>query len=89
MGRDAETETIKMTTHTWNETFEEHLVTYTQEVDGRFIVVEHVPARVCRETGEQLFGPETVSRLQAIIRSRLKPVRVIETPVYEFAAQAA
>ena len=78
-----------MKTHTWNETFEERLVTYTQEVDGRFIVVEHVPARVCRETGEQLFSPETVTRLQAIIRSRRKPARVIETPVYEFAAQAA
>ena len=78
-----------MKTHTWNETLDERLVTYTQEVDGRFIVVEHVPARVCRETGEQLFSPETVNRLQAIIRSRLKPARVIETPVYEFAAEAA
>lgn len=78
-----------MKRHTWNETFDERLVTYTQEVDGRFIVVEHVPARVCRETGEQLFSPETVNRLQTIIRSRLKPTRVIETPVYEFAAQAA
>lgn len=67
----------------------ERLVTYTQVFDGRFIIVEHVPARVCRETGEQLFSPETVNRLQAIIRSRLKPARVIETPVYEFAAQAA
>lgn len=63
----------------------ERLVTYTQVFDGRFIIVEHVPARVCRETGEQLFSPETVNRLQAIIRSRLKPARVIETPVYEFA----
>ena len=78
-----------MKTQTWNETFDERLVTYTQEVDGRFIVIEHVPARVCLETGEQLFSPETVNRLHAIIRSRLKPARVIETPVYEFAAQAA
>ena len=78
-----------MKTHTWNETLDERLVTYTQEVDGRFIVLEHVPARVCRETGEQLFSPATVNRLQAIIRSRFKPARVIETPVYEFAAQAA
>lgn len=78
-----------MTTHTWNETFDERLVTYTQEVAGRFVVIEHVPARVCRETGEQLFSPETVTQLQAIIRSRRKPVRVIETPVYEFTAAAA
>ncbi|MDB6040282.1 MAG: YgiT-type zinc finger protein [Verrucomicrobiales bacterium] len=78
-----------MSTNTWNETFEERLVTYAQELDGHFIVVEHVPARVCRETGEQLFSPETVTRLQAIIRSRQTPTRVIETPVYEFSAKAA
>ena len=78
-----------MSTQTWNETFEDRLVTYTQEVDGRFIIIEHVPTRVCRETGEQLFSPETVTRLQAIIRSRLKPTRILETPVYEFSAAAA
>ena len=73
----------------WNETFAERLVTYTQELEGRFIVIEHVPARVCRETGEQLFSPETVTRLQAIIRARTKPAKVLETPVYEFTAAAA
>jgi YgiT-type zinc finger domain-containing protein len=78
-----------MSMNTWNETFEERLVTYTQELDGQFIVVEHVPARVCRETGEQLFSPDTATRLQAIVRSQQKPTRVIETPVYEFSAKAA
>jgi YgiT-type zinc finger domain-containing protein len=73
----------------WNETFEERLVTYTQELEGKIIIVEHVPARVCLQTGEQLFSPETVNRLQAIIASRQKPARVIETPVYEFSAEAA
>lgn len=58
---------MKLKPHTWNETFHERLVSYTHEVDGRSIVVEHGPARVCRETGEQLFSPGTVSRLQAII----------------------
>ncbi len=78
-----------MKTHDWKETFEERVVTYTQEVGGRFVIIEHVPCRVCRETGEQLFAPETVDRLQAIIRSHVKPARVLETPVYEFSAVAA
>ena len=73
----------------WNETFEERLVTFTQELDGRFILVEKVPARVCRETGEHFFSPETVRQLQAIIQSGENPTRFIETPVYEFAAKAA
>ena len=60
-------------------------VTYTLEHDGRLVVVEHVPARVCDETGEQFFAPETVERLQALINGEKQPSRVIETPVYEYA----
>lgn len=60
-------------------------VTYTLERDGKVIVVEHVPARVCVETGEQFFAPETVKRLQSLINGEKKPARLIETPVYEYA----
>ncbi len=59
-------------------------VTYTLEHAGEVIIIEHVPARVCSETGEQFFSPETVERMQAIIRSRKKPDKVIETPVYDY-----
>ena len=67
------------------ETMIETEVTYTLEHAGRFYLIEHVPARVCRETGEQYFSPETVEHLQALIKSRKKPSKVIRTPVYEYA----
>ena len=73
-----------MEARAWNETFEVRRVTYTQEVEGRFVIVEGVPARVCRETGETLFSPETVDRLRRLVCGQLRPVRVVETPVYEF-----
>jgi len=60
-------------------------VTYTLEYSGKFFLVEHVPARVCRETGEQYFSPETAEHLQSLIKSRKKPDKVVETPVYEYA----
>jgi len=60
-------------------------VTYTLEHDGRFVVIEHVPARVCRETGEQFFAPETVEHIQTLIKSGKMPSKVIETPVYDYA----
>ena len=60
-------------------------VTYTIEHDGRFYIIEHVPARVCKETGEQFFSPETVEHLHALIKGKQKPVKLIETPVYEYA----
>ncbi len=71
-------------THEWNEPFEDRPVTYTQELEGRFVIVEGVPARVCLETGETLFSPNTVDHLQRFVRGRLRPARVVETPVYEF-----
>ena len=49
------------------------------------MVVENVPARVCLETGEQFFSPETVERLQQMVWEQRKPTRVIEVSVYEFA----
>ncbi|MDP1624286.1 MAG: YgiT-type zinc finger protein [bacterium] len=67
------------------ETFVPEKVTYTIEVDGKLIVIEHVPARVCVETGEQLFSAETVERIQQLILTRQKPARMMEVPVYEFA----
>ena len=74
-----------MQTEKWNETMKEAKVTYTLETDGKFVIIENVPARVCVETGEQFFSPETVERLQQTIWGREKPKKVVESPVYEFA----
>jgi len=67
------------------ETMIETEVTYTLEHDGRFFLIERVPAHVCRETGERYFAPETVEHIQAVIKKGKKPIRVIETPVFEYA----
>ena len=63
----------------------ERRVTYTVEHQGKFYIVENVPARVNEETGEQFFLPATVERLQRTILGPGKPNRVIQTPVYEYA----
>ncbi|MCH8295989.1 YgiT-type zinc finger protein [Candidatus Poribacteria bacterium] len=72
----------------WNETLVEKNVTYSIEVDGRFVIIEDVPARVNVETGEKYFSPETVERLQQAVWEQCQPLRTIETPVYEYAALA-
>lgn len=72
-------------TRNGNENFVDAKVTYHIEVEGSLIVVENVPARVDLETGEKLFSPETVERLQELVREKSRPTRVIETPVYDYA----
>ena len=67
-----------------DETFIEQQVTYTWELSGRFVIIEHVPARVSLQTGERFFSPETVEQLQKLVWEQHEPSRVIETPVFEF-----
>ena len=66
------------------ERFVEQKVTYTLEIDGRFVIVENVPARVSERTGERFFSPETVESLQRIVLESKSPTRVVQTPVFEY-----
>ena len=59
-------------------------VTYPLERDGKFVLIEQVPARVCNETGEQFFSRKTFEQIHNIINERTAPKKTIETPVYEF-----
>ncbi len=68
----------------WKERLEERKVTYTLDVNGKLIVIENVPARVNVETGEQLFLPETVRRLQQMIQEDSAPKRIMQVPVFDF-----
>ena len=67
------------------ETMIDTTVTYTIKHGGKLYVIEHVPPRVCRETGEEFFSPETVEHIQALIKGRKQPDRVMQAPVYEYA----
>lgn len=48
-------EEVRMKKDLSEERFIEQKVTYTLEVDGRFVIVENVPARVSERTGERFF----------------------------------
>ena len=66
------------------EKLKEQKVTYSIELDGKFYIVENVPARVNEDTGEQYFAPETVENLQKKIRENKQPKRTMETPVFDY-----
>lgn len=73
-----------MNDYVWNEMFIEQDVTYVIELNGSIMIIEHVPARVNVETGEPLFAPDTVERLQQLVQAPQIPIKVIEAPVFEF-----
>jgi len=68
-----------------NKPLAETTVTFTLLKNGKFYVIENVPERVNQETGEELFSIKTVERLQEMVWDNEKPLKVLETPVYEFA----
>jgi hypothetical protein len=70
----------------YEENLVETRVTYTLELNSQVLVVENVPARVNRETGEQFFSPTTVEQLQEIILAGKEPDHFVEVPVYNYAA---
>lgn len=70
----------------WEERLVETKITYVLEMDGKVIVVEDVPIRLNTETGERYFAPETVEQLHRIIHSNQSPQRLIQAPVFQFAA---
>lgn len=64
----------------------EEMVTYTIQLDEKLVVVEHVPAKVCGQCGERLYSPDTVERLQKTVWEQRAPSRMLQTPVFDFAA---
>ena len=70
----------------YKESLVETKVTYSLEMNGQFFLIENVPARVDRETGEQFFSPDTVERIQKIISEQKRPNYFRQTPVYDFVA---
>ena len=69
-----------------NEKLVDRQVTYTLEMEGRFYIVENVPARIDEQTGEQFFAPSTVEHLrETILKKAGEPKRYEKTPVYDYA----
>ena len=56
------------------------LVTFSMGIEGHWVVVEEVPARVDALTGERFFDLATVDKIQQLVRQH-QPVRVEQLPV--------
>jgi YgiT-type zinc finger domain-containing protein len=64
---------------------EERLITYVQELDGRIVIIENVPAEVCVQCGERLLTPEVVRRIQKLVWDAPVAPKTAEVPVYDLA----
>jgi YgiT-type zinc finger domain-containing protein len=63
--------------------YEERQIVHTVRHHGQVIVIDHVPAEVCSVCGDMLLKPETVRRIEELLRTRAQPAGTV--PLYEYA----
>jgi len=63
--------------------YEERKIAHTLRFQGRVVVIDHVPAKVCSVCGDVLLKLQTTQRLEAMLQKTTEPVG--EVPLYEYA----
>jgi YgiT-type zinc finger domain-containing protein len=64
-------------------------VTVHYPYKGKLVVIENVPARVCRRCGERYYDAVTVERMEAIARRKKTAEKTVVVPIWDFTKTAA
>lgn len=67
------------------ETAREEFVSEVLEVDGRRVLIEHIPARVCARCNEATFSRETTERIRLLVHSAGRPDKTVPLEVFALA----
>ena len=54
------------------------------KIDGRFQLVENIPATVCSNCGEAIFSRATTEHIRAMLHSNSQPIETISMDVYAY-----
>lgn len=54
-------------------------------VEGRRVLVEHVPAQVCERCGEATFSRVTTEKVRRLVHGEGRPVRTVPMDVFAMA----
>lgn len=63
----------------------EEFVEEVFRIDGKYVLVDQIPARVCDRCGEETFSPETTERVRLLVHGKAKPTKSIALKVFDFA----
>ena len=53
-------------------------------INGKFHLVESIPATVCSRCGEETFSRETTEQIRVMLHSQQQPVRSVSLDVFSF-----
>lgn len=63
--------------------YEQKEIIHTVRQGGQIRVLEHVPAEVCNICGDTILSPRTIRRIDALLKSKRQPQKVV--PLYDYA----
>ncbi|MBI5184480.1 MAG: YgiT-type zinc finger protein [Nitrospinae bacterium] len=55
------------------------------QIDGKPVLVEHVPAMKCAHCGEETFSRETMERIRKMVHGEATPEKSVSMGVFTFA----
>jgi YgiT-type zinc finger domain-containing protein len=54
------------------------------QIDGKYVLVDRIPATVCVRCGEETFSRETTEKVRLLVHGQAKPTKSISLEVFEF-----
>ena len=67
-----------------SEKFYSQNVNETFQIDGKFYLVENIPATVCSQCGEIVFSRQTTERIRTMLHGQSQPIKAISMDVYAY-----
>jgi YgiT-type zinc finger domain-containing protein len=67
------------------ETARDEFVSEVLDVDGRRVLVQHIPAQVCARCGEAAFSRETTERIRLLVHGAGRSDKTVPLEVFELA----
>jgi HTH-type transcriptional regulator/antitoxin MqsA len=68
----------------YSEEFQIDYVNEVFQIDGKFYLVENIPAEVCSRCGEEIFSRETTERIRVMLHEETKPLKSISMDVFTY-----
>jgi YgiT-type zinc finger domain-containing protein len=63
----------------------DELVEEIFQIDGKYVLVDRIPATVCARCGEETFSRETTEKVRLLVHGDAKPTKSLALQVFEFA----
>jgi len=63
----------------------EEFVDEVFNLNGRHVLVENIPARICARCGDKTFSRETTERIRRFVHGEAEPVKSVPMEVFEYA----